>query len=63
MYNFNRCEKILNERGYYIDKEGNALDETNSPYQPRKVLRSGTLYIINGNKRYNIFGTEQKQEE
>lgn len=24
MYNFKRYEKILNERGYYIDKEGNA---------------------------------------
>jgi len=45
MNNFNKCEKILNERGYYIDKEGNAYN----PYG--KVLKGK---IKNGYKCITI---------
>ncbi len=45
-----------------IDKDGDALDETSLPATPRKILQNGTLYIINGRKRYSVLGTEQRNE-
>lgn len=45
-----------------IDKEGNALDETDAPANRRKILQNGTLYIIDGDKRYSLLGVERKEE-
>ena len=57
----NTCTKhILLE---VIDLDGNALEQTDNPYAPRKIIKNGTLYIINDNRRYSILGTELKQEE
>lgn len=55
-YNFT----FTGEMPFYIDTEyyqdDEAIEQTNAAIQVKKVLRNGQLYIIRGEKTYNVLG-------
>ena len=55
-YNFT----FTGEMPFYIDTEyyqdDEAIEQTNAAIQVKKVLRNGQLYIIRGDKTYNVLG-------
>ena len=54
MYNFNRCEKIVNERGYYIDKDGNVYNPSGKVLKGKIKNGYKCLAIRIDNRRVDV---------